>query len=153
MSIRYFIMKSEPSEFSIQDLERKGEAFWDGVRNYQVRNLMRDRMRVGDRAFFYHSSCADVGIAGEMEIVSQAMPDPAQFDTASKYYDPKSTPEVPRWLGVKVAQVATYPSIVPLAALKSDPHLCSLRILERGNRLSITEITSDEYRRIKTLAA
>ncbi|MCU0678521.1 MAG: EVE domain-containing protein [Candidatus Pacebacteria bacterium] len=151
MAKRYWLMKSEPSEFGIEDLERKGESLWDGIRNYQVRNLIRDDMKVGDQALFYHSSCKDVGVAGEMEIVGKPVPDPTQFDPLSHYYDPKSQPENPRWLAVSVRHVATWGRVVPLAALRQDPKLANLTILKAGNRLSITEVTKEEYNIIRKM--
>ncbi len=145
MTTRYYIMKSEPSEFSIHDLERKGESLWDGIRNYQVRNLIRDVMKVGDRALFYHSSCKEVGVVGEMEIVGTPVPDPTQFDPKSHYYDSKSQPDNPRWLAIPVRHIATWPRLVTLAELRATPTLKNLTILKAGNRLSITEITKAEY--------
>jgi predicted RNA-binding protein with PUA-like domain len=150
MAKRYWLMKSEPSEFSIHDLESKGESLWDGIRNYQVRNLIRDVMRVGDRALFYHSSCREVGVAGEMEIVGESVPDPTQFDPQSHYYDSKSPRENPRWLAIPVRHIATWGRIVSLAELRQSPKLVNLTILKAGNRLSITEITKEEYSYIKS---
>ncbi len=143
--MRYWLMKSEPSEFGITDLERKGEALWDGIRNYQVRNLIRDNMKVGDRALFYHSSCKEVGVAGEMEIAGEALPDPTQFQSKSKYFDPKSTKENPRWLALSVRHLATWGRVVALSELRAAPKLKDLTILKAGNRLSITEISKKEY--------
>ena len=151
MYTRYFLMKSEPSEFSITDLEKKGESLWDGIRNYQVRNLIRDVMKAGDKALFYHSSCKEVGVVGEMEIVGKAVPDPAQFDPESHYYDPKSPRDNPRWLAPKVRHVATWGRVVSLAELRAEPKLQNLTILKAGNRLSITEMTKNEYDVIKNL--
>ncbi len=148
MTTRYYLMKSEPSEFSIDDLARKGEALWDGIRNYQVRNLIRDTMRVGDKALFYHSSCKDVGVVGEMEIAGAPVPDPTQFDKTSHYYDPKSTKEYPRWLAIPVRYVRTLPRIIPLAEIKANRDLSGLTILRPGNRLSITELSKVEYQTI-----
>jgi predicted RNA-binding protein with PUA-like domain len=148
---RYWLMKSEPSEFSITDLEQKGTALWDGVRNYQVRNMIRDVMQVGDSALFYHSSCKDVGVVGEMEIAGASVPDPAQFDTKSKYFDPKSTKENPRWLAVTMTYKSTLKHLVTLAELRAEPKLSDLRILQTGNRLSVTEITKEEYDHIVQL--
>ncbi len=150
-NLRYWLCKSEPEAFSITDLAKKGEALWDGVRNYQVRNLLRDEVQVGDRALFYHSSTKEVGVVGEMEVVGGAVPDPLQFDPKSQYYDSKSTKETPRWLAVPVRYVRTFPKLVPLSVLRSDPALAKMRILERGNRLSITEVTKREYERIVKL--
>lgn len=141
-------MKSEPAAFGIADLERLGESPWDGIRNYQVRNMVRDQMQVGDKALFYHSSTKEVGVAGEMEVSSAAFPDPLQFDPKSQYYDAHSTRENPRWLAVMVRHVRTYPRVVTLAELRCDPALAQLRILEKGNRLSVTPMTRQEYERI-----
>jgi predicted RNA-binding protein with PUA-like domain len=149
---RYWIMKSEPSEFSITDLEQRREAFWDGIRNYQVRNMIRDVMAIGDKALFYHSSCKEVGVVGEMEIVSTATADPAQFDASSKYYDPASSRENPRWLGVKVRHVSTFDRVVLLSDLRTEPSLASLQLLRPGNRLSITECTKSEYTKVVQMA-
>lgn len=151
MAKRYWIMKSEPSEFGITDLEQKGESLWDGIRNYQVRNLIRDVMRVGDKALFYHSSCKEVGVVGEMEIVGAPLPDPTQFDPKSHYYDPKSLRENPRWLAIPVRHISTWPRTVTLAKLRATPALKDLTILKAGNRLSITVISKEEYTVIKQL--
>ncbi len=151
--MRFYIMKSEPSEFSISDLAQKGESLWDGIRNYQVRNLIRDVMRSGDRALFYHSSCAEVGIVGEMEIVGEAVPDPAQFDLQSNYYDSASKAAAPRWLAPKVRYVQTFTRMVTLAELRADESLQGLRLLQRGNRLSITECQKGEYEHIIALGS
>jgi len=142
---RYWLFKSEPEAFSIDDLAVKNVAVWDGVRNYQVRNVMRDEMQMGDRALFYHSSTKDVGVVGEMEVVGTAFADPLQFDETSQYYEPKSTKEVPRWLAVNVKYIQKFPRLVPLSELRNDPVLAGMRILERGNRLSITPISVHEY--------
>lgn len=148
---RYWLMKSEPDVFGINHLEKLQTATWDGVRNYQVRNLIRDEMRVGDRALFYHSSTKAVGVAGEMEIVSDAFPDPLQFDPKSEYYDKGSTEAGPRWFAVRVQYLRTFPRLVSLTMLRSDPILAQMRILVRGNRLSITGVTKQEFERIITL--
>lgn len=145
-------MKSEPEVFGINHLEKKKIATWDGVRNYQVRNLLRDGVRVGDRALFYHSSTKEVGVVGEMEVVGEAFPDPLQFDPKSEYYDKGSKKESPRWLAVKVKYVRTFPRLVSLAELRSDPVLGAMRILQRGNRLSITAVTEAEYKQILKLS-
>jgi predicted RNA-binding protein with PUA-like domain len=142
---RYWLMKSEPSEFSINDLEQKGTALWDGIRNYQVRNMIRDEMRVGDKALFYHSSCVAIGVVGEMEVAGPAVPDKTQFDPKSKYYDTSASQNAPRWLAFPVKHIRTYANLVPLADIKADRTLSGLTILKPGNRLSITEITKNEY--------
>ncbi|MFW6021804.1 MAG: EVE domain-containing protein, partial [Guyparkeria sp.] len=119
----YWLMKSEPDAFSIDDLERVGTEPWDGIRNYQVRNMIRDEMKPGDRAFFYHSNTKVPGIVGIMEIVSQPRPDPTAFDPDEKYYDPKSDPDKPRWLLVDVKYVRHTKRVIPLTELKADPAL------------------------------
>ncbi|MFN3188673.1 MAG: EVE domain-containing protein [Candidatus Paceibacteria bacterium] len=149
---RYWLFKSEPDAFSIDDLKRVNTSLWDGVRNFQVRNLMRDEMKVGDKALFYHSSCKDVGVVGEMEIVGEAKPDPTQFDPKSEYFDKRSKAENPLWLGVTVGYTSTFPNLVPLSRLRTEPSLKNLTILRKGNRLSITEITKGEYERIVKLS-
>ncbi|KXK00064.1 MAG: EVE domain protein [Parcubacteria bacterium OLB19] len=141
-------MKCEPSEFSIDDLERAGEYFWDGVRNYQVRNMFRDQMRVGDKAIFYHSSTKDVGAVGEMEIIKQATPDPTQFDSKSKYFDAKSTTANPRWLGPTVSFVKKFNHLVSLEEIKNDSTFSDLALIKRGNRLSVIELSKKQYERL-----
>jgi len=143
--MQYWLLKSEPSEFSIDDLKTVGEQVWDGVRNYQVRNSFRDVMKVGDRALFYHSSCKEVGVVGEMEIVLPAEVDPTQFDLKSKYYDPKSTKESPRWLGPKVRFVSKFNKLVPLSDIRADERFAKMILLRVGNRLSAFQITKTEY--------
>ncbi len=149
--MKYWIMKSEPSTFSIDDLKTKGDAFWDGVRNYQVRNMLQKEMQLGDKAFFYHSSCAAPGIVGFMEIISTATADPTQFDKESLYYDPKSTLSTPRWFGVNVRFLEKYKTPLMLSTIRTLPQLSNLTLLKKGNRLSITEITPQEAKFILTL--
>jgi len=148
--MRYWLMKSEPEDYSIDDLARDGKAGWTGVRNYQARNFMRDQMTVGDRALFYHSSCAEPGIVGVCEVSRPAYPDATQFDPKSKYHDPKSTPDNPRWLHVEVKFVRRT-RLVPLSELRSHPELANMRILQRGNRLSITPVDPAEWKFIQKL--
>lgn len=142
-------MKSEPSEASIDDLARAPAQTvpWTGVRNYQARNFMRDEMRVGDGVLFYHSSCPQPGIAGIAEVVSSAYPDATQFDPKSTYFDPKSTPDAPRWVNVDV-RLRARERLIGLAELRAEPKLAQMRVLQRGNRLSITPVTSAEWRTI-----
>ncbi|MEO3692322.1 EVE domain-containing protein [Roseateles paludis] len=142
--MNYWLMKSEPDEASIADLERAGQLPWTGVRNYQARNFMRDAMRVGDGVLFYHSSCPEPGVAGLAEVASTAYPDATQFDPASKYFDPKSSPEAPRWLHVDVRWRRTT-RLLSLAEMREAPELVSLRVLQRGNRLSITPVSPSEW--------
>jgi predicted RNA-binding protein with PUA-like domain len=145
--VRYWLMKSEPDEFSVDDLAAapRRTAAWYGVRNYQARNFMRDAMQVGDRAFFYHSSCPEPGIAGVVEIAAAAYPDASQFDRTSAYYDPKATRAAPRWLNVDVRFVKKT-RFVPLAALRAHPALAQMGVLQRGSRLSITPVAPAEWR-------
>ena len=146
--MRYWLMKSEPEDYSIDDLARDRKAGWTGVRNYQARNFMRDQMKVGDGVFFYHSNCAEPGIAGLAEVSRLAYPDQTQFDPHSKYFDPKSTPENPRWLNVDV-RITQKTRLVGLAELRARPELEHMRILQRGNRLSITPLDPAEWRFIR----
>ncbi len=145
--MRYWLMKSEPDEASIDDaLAAKGKGLpWTGVRNYQARNFMRDAMRIGDGVLFYHSSCAEPGIAGLAEVASTCYPDPTQFDPASPYYDPKSDPENPRWLLLDV-RATQKTRLIGLPELREHPQLAEMQVLRRGNRLSITPVTADEWR-------
>lgn len=133
----YWLMKSEPDAYSIDDLERDKVEPWDGIRNYQARNMMRDDMRVGDRAFFYHSSCKVPAVVGIMKIASEAYPDPTQFDRKSKYYDPKSSKDDPRWLLVDVEFERKLDRPVPLTEIKEQPGLDGFLLTKRGNRLSV----------------
>ena len=142
--VNHWLMKSEPDEYSIEDLERDGRSSWFGVRNYQARNFMRDQMKVGDLAFFYHSSCPEPGIAGICRIASEAHPDATQFDRGSDYFDPKARAERPIWYCVDIEFVERF-RLIPLAALRERQDLASMRILARGNRLSITPVTAGEW--------
>ena len=145
--MQYWLMKSEPQVYGIDHLlAAPGQTTgWWGVRNYQARNFMRDGMRLGDQAFFYHSSCDDPGIAGIVEVCSPAYPDETQFDPAGDYFDPKSSRENPRWMQVDVRLVRKTP-LVPLKELRSHPELAAMRVLQRGNRLSITPVEPAEWR-------
>ena len=144
--MRYWLMKSEPDEASIDDaLAAKGSTVaWTGVRNYQARNFMRDDMRIGDGVLFYHSSCAEPGVAGLAEVASAAYPDPTQFDRKSPYYDPKSDPENPRWLLVDVKAIKKT-RLIGLPELREQSPLGDMIILRRGSRLSITPVTTAEW--------
>jgi predicted RNA-binding protein with PUA-like domain len=143
--MQYWLMKSEPDDVSIDGLAaRPGQTVpWYGVRNYQARNFMRDGMRVGDGVLFYHSGCAEPGIAGIARVASTAYPDATQFDPANKYFDPKATPETPRWMHVDVAFVRKT-RLLGLSELRSHPELENMRVLARGNRLSITPVAPAE---------
>lgn len=143
----YWLLKSEPDVFSFEDLKRRPQRTepWNGVRNYQVRNFMRDAMQPGDLGFFYHSSCPEPGIPGVVEIVSEAKPDPTAFDPKSEYHDPKSDPAQPRWLLVDVAWRADFGRFVGLPELREQPELSEMLILRRGNRLSITPVEPADF--------
>lgn len=135
--MRYWLMKSEPGEFSIDDLARVKVEPWDGVRNYQARNFMRDDMRPGDRAFFYHSNCKTPAIVGVMEIAGHAYADPTAFDPNDAHYDSKSRPDKPTWFLVDVQFVRKLKRPVTLEAMKRESALADMRLLQRGNRLSV----------------
>jgi predicted RNA-binding protein with PUA-like domain len=145
-------MKSEPSECSIDDVAKapRKTVPWVGVRNYQARNYMRDDMQPGDGVLFYHSSCPEPGIAGLAEVASKAYPDATQFDPKSHYFDAKSAPDAPRWVHVDVKLVRKT-RLLPLAEMREAPTLASLLMLKRGNRLSITPVTPEEWRAVLKL--
>ena len=149
--MRYWLMKSEPDEFSIDDLARapRQRTAWFGVRNYQARNFMRDQMQIGDQVLFYHSSCAEPGIAGLAEVCAGAYPDETQFDRKSKYYDAKATRDNPRWVHVDVKFVQKT-RLLGLAELRQHKALAGMRLLARGNRLSITPVDPAEWKFITT---
>jgi len=148
--MKYWLMKSEPDECSIDDVlaapERKTP--WTGVRNYQARNTLRDAMSVGDGVLFYHSSCAEPGIAGLAEVASAAYPDPTQFERKSPYFDPKATRAAPRWFCVDV-RATRKTRLLPLAELRAHKPLAAMALLQRGNRLSITPVSAAEWRFIE----
>ena len=152
--MRYWLMKSEPGDVSIDDLAALPEqtVAWYGVRNYQARNFMRDQMQIGDGVLYYHSNCAVPGIAGIARVSSAAYPDATQFKRNSKYLDPKATPETPRWFNVDV-QLVKKIGFIPLAELRRHPQLERMRILQRGNRLSITPLDPSEWKFIVTVMA
>lgn len=149
--MNYWLMKSEPDAFSIDDLKRKKQEAWDGVRNYQARNFMRDGMRPGDRIFFYHSNCAVPGIVGIAEVATDAYPDPTQFDPKSHYFDPGSTRDKPRWMLVEVKFVQKFKQTISLENLKADPALAEMPLVRKGNRLSVMPVGAAEWRHILTL--
>ncbi|TCV84302.1 EVE domain-containing protein [Sulfurirhabdus autotrophica] len=144
--MRYWLMKSEPSDVSVDDLAAmpNQSVAWYGIRNYQARNFMRDQMKVGDKVFFYHSSCDEPGIAGLAVVGKLAYPDETQFDVNNKYFDPKATPENPRWMNVDV-QLVKKTRLVSIKELRSYPELEHMRILQKGNRLSITPVDPKEW--------
>jgi len=149
--MNYWLMKSEPDAYSIDDLEREGREPWDGIRNYQARNMMRDDMKIGDEVFFYHSNCKEPGIVGIMKVASEPYPDPMQFDRTSKYYDPKSTKDNPRWCLVDVEFVRKLDRTISLAEIKDTKGLDGLILTRKGNRLSIMPIDKKHWSRLLSL--
>jgi len=145
--MRHWLLKSEPDVFSFEHLKTRPKRTepWNGVRNYQVRNYMRDDMRPGDLGLFYHSSCDVPGVAGVVRIASPARPDPTQFDPGSEYFDKGSRREDPRWLLVDVVWEADFSRLVPLDELRGEPRLAELLVLRRGNRLSITPVSRHDF--------
>ena len=150
---RYWLMKSEPSVYSIDDLQRDGSTSWEGVRNYQARNFMRDDMRVGDGVLFYHSNAKPMGIYGVAEVVREAYPDDTAFDPTSRYHDPKSDPAQPTWLMVDVGYVRTFKAPVTLSALKEIPGLEEMMVIRKGSRLSVQPVTPQEWDIVMRAAA
>jgi len=150
--MRYWLMKSEPDVFGIDDLAKRPKKTepWNGVRNYQARNFMRDDMKRGDLVFFYHSSCPQPGIAGIVKVSRNAYPDETQFAGDSEYFDPKATRDNPRWVNVDVTLVRKT-RLIGIQELRSHPELASMQILKRGNRLSITPVSTDEWAFIMSL--
>lgn len=144
----FWLMKSEPDVYSIADLARDGQEPWNGVRNYQARNFLRDDMRPGDLALFYHSNAKPPGVAGVMRVASEAEADTLAFDSKSDYFDPKSDPTEPTWFQRQMEYVATFPRFVSLEELKADPELEELLVIRRGQRLSIQPVTPEHFRHI-----
>ena len=144
--MNYWLMKNEPEAYSLEDLKRDGMSRWDGIRNYQVRNMLRDEFTVGDKAIFYYSNAGvKTGAVGVMEVASAAYADPLQFMPTSEYYDARSKREAPRWLSVDVSFISAFLNPVLLPAMRTDKALASLQILKRGNRLSVTKLTKKEF--------
>lgn len=144
--MRYWLMKSEPDVFSIHDLERVKRSDWDGVRNYQARNFMRDDMRSGDLVLFYHSNAEPSGVAGIARVSRQSHPDLTQFDRKSEYYDPKATPEKPIWFLVEVEFVQAFPEVIPLERLKREKALAKMPLVQKGTRLSVMPVSEAEWK-------
>jgi predicted RNA-binding protein with PUA-like domain len=153
--MKYWLMKSEPDVFSFGDLKKRPKKTepWNGVRNYQARNFMRDEMSKGDLILFYHSSCEIPGVAGIAKVASDPYPDSTQFDSKSEYYDPKATHETPRWFLVDVSFEMDLDHLVSLEVLKTHENLAEMRLLQRGNRLSILPVTREEFLFIKKLGS
>ena len=152
MPARHWLMKSEPDCFSIDDLARNRVSGWDGVRNYQARNFMRDEMKPGDGVLFYHSSTTPPGVAGLARVKQTGIADPTQFDPESEYYDPKSDPSDPRWIMVQVEFVEKFPRLVSLEEMKADPALDGMPVLQRGQRLSVQPVEKAHYSHVRKLA-
>jgi predicted RNA-binding protein with PUA-like domain len=146
--MKHWLMKSEPDVFSIDTLKTKKKSGWDGVRNYQARNYMRDDMKKGDLVLFYHSSCEIPGVAGLARVSKESHPDPTQFDSKSEYYDPKATKEEPRWFMVEVEFVEKFDHVVTLADLKAKKELAGMPVVQKGSRLSINPVTEKEFNTI-----
>lgn len=151
--MNYWLMKSEPTEFSIDDLKAqpKRTEHWDGVRNYQARNMMRDQMKTGDQVFFYHSNCEQPGIVGIAKVVREGYPDFTAFDRKDPHYDPKSDPDSPRWYMVDVQYVRTLKRTITLKELKESSALSEMPLVRRGNRLSVMPVTKAHWQTILKL--
>ena len=149
---KYWLMKSEPDVYGIDDLKKDGSTHWDGVRNYQARNFMRDEMKVGDGVLYYHSRTKPMAIVGLAEVSKTAYPDFTQFDRKSDYHDPKSTEDDPRWFMVDVKFVAKFDKPLTLDELKADPKLDGMLLLRRGQRLSIQPVEGKHWRHVLKLA-
>ena len=150
--MKYWLMKTEPEVFSIDDLARKKSSVWDGVRNYQARNFMMNDMQVGDEVLFYHSNAAPSGVAGRARVVRAATPDPSQFDKKSEYFDPKAKPEKPIWFAVTVGFVEKFPGVVALETLKSEKALSEMLVIKRGQRLSIQPVSQADFSHVCKMA-
>lgn len=151
---RYWLMKSEPDAFSIDDLASRNNqtTYWEGVRNYQARNFMRDDMKPGDKVLFYHSNAKPLAVVGTMEVASEPYPDPSQFDPDSKYFDEKSTEENPRWILVDVKLIRKFDKPVLRDDIKKEPSLQDMMLVQRGSRLSIQPVTEFQWKKIHEMA-
>ena len=151
MAKRYWLMKSEPEVYSISDLQKDGTSGWEGVRNYQARNSMRDDMKDGDLVLFYHSNAKPSGVAGVAKVRGLAVPDPSQFDKKSEYYDAGSSKDEPRWLMVRIAFVEKFENVVPLEVMKADKSLTGMPVLAKGQRLSVQPVSPEHFARVMQL--
>jgi predicted RNA-binding protein with PUA-like domain len=149
---QYWLLKSEPEVFSIDDLQKQKKTAWEGVRNYTARNSIRDAMRLGDLAIFYHSSTDPAGVAGLARVASAAYPDPTQFDPKNEYYDPKATAEAPRWFVVDVAFEEKFPRLVTLAELKAERSLKDMLVVQKGQRLSVQPVEPKHFKKVLAMA-
>lgn len=148
-TMKYWLMKCEPDVYSIDDLEREGRCFWEGVRNYQARNFMRDEMREGDLVIFYHSNAKPSGAAGVAKVAKESYPDFTALDPSNKYYDPKSSKDKPIWYMVDLAFVEKFTHYLPLSEIREIKECQSMKILEKGSRLSITPCTELEFKTLR----
>ena len=149
--VKYWLMKSEPLAYSIDDLQKEKKSGWDGVRNYQARNYMRDEMKVGDLALFYHSNAKPSGVAGICKISKTNVADYTSWDPKSKYFDPKSSKENPRWIMVEVEFVEKFPEVIPLSELRDNEKLEGLGVLQKGSRLSILPVSAAHFKVIQKM--
>ena len=149
---QFWLVKSEPSSYSILDLERDGQTGWEGVRNYQARNLLRDEFKIGDRVLFYHSNAEPSGVVGIAEVVQAAYPDPLAFESEHEYFDARSDPERPTWYAVDLAFVERFRRIISLAELKATPGLERMMVVQKGHRLSVQPVTRSEFQTVLRLA-
>lgn len=150
---QYWLVKSEADVYSIDDLRRDGSTSWDGVRNYQARNFMRDQMKLGDLVLFYHSNSEPTGVAGIAKVCKLAHADVTAFDKKSEYHDPKATKDEPIWCAVDVAFVEKFPNVVTLEQLKSETRLKSMGVLQRGQRLSVMPVSAEHFAIVRELAS
>jgi predicted RNA-binding protein with PUA-like domain len=152
MPTKYWLVKSEPEVYSIDDLKKEKKTHWDGVRNYQARNFMRDEMKKGDQVLFYHSNADPVGVAGICEVVKEGYPDFTAFDPDDKHYDPKSKKDEPTWIMVDVKFVKKFGEVVTLTEIKENKKLQNMKLVQRGNRLSVMPVTKTEFNEILKMA-
>lgn len=145
--MNFWLFKTEPDVFGIDHLQARPNQteMWDGVRNYQARNFLRDQVKLGDLVFIYHSSCKNIGIAGIAEVVREAYPDPTQFNPESKYFDPKSSPENPRWVALDIRFKQKFADVLALKTIKQIPQITELGLVKKGHRLSIMPVTAEEW--------
>lgn len=152
MAKKYWLMKSEPSVFSIDDLEKEGTTLWEGVRNYQARNYMMNDMSVGDEVLFYHSNAEPPGVAGIAIVSKAAVPDPTVFDKKSEYFEPKATKEKPIWFCVEVKFSKKFKSVLSLTAIRENKKLSTMVLLQKGSRLSVQPVTAQEFKAVLEMA-
>ena len=149
---KYWLMKSEPSVFSIDDLAREGKTHWDGVRNFQARNFMRDGMKLGDKVLFYHSNADETGVAGVAEICREAYPDFSAWDPNDSHFDPKTKKDDPTWMMVDIAFVEKFPRIVTLHEMKDAPELTGMTVIQKGSRLSVQSVSKEHFEAVRKMA-